>query len=448
MKAEFVGPSARDDKFPTGGTSRLINGYREPMVPGGRAPHVLRAVPGMQSFASIPAVFARAAVLYDNKITTVVAGRLWSISADGALVNIGDVQAADDIVSIAVSTGIACVVSNRKYWTWNGTTLANPTTGAVTDAGSVAQLGNYVLVSEFNGRRIAWSNLAAPGTFGGLNFKSAEITAEPIIRLVTFKDALFVFKAGGYETWTVTGLSGPDAFARIDGAQGEPGLLAYNLVTTFPNGMAWVGTDGRLHVLGVGPISTPPLEVAIETLGPKRLFFYEQRGHGFICLTFEDAPAWCYDTATGEWHERDQNGGPWLATLSVKMGPDWYLGTDVGRFAKLGASCTDFGRPMVRRYVSNTIETDERFVIDAVEAFPRLGDVQGDGTPAKITLKMSRDAGMTWGTAKDRDVGTTGAWENRLVWRGLGQFRRATLEVSQTGPVDIPMLSTLDVVTS
>lgn len=446
MKLEFVGQSARDEKFPTGGTSRLINGYREPMVPGGRAPHVLRAVPGMQDFAALPTVFARAALVYDDKITAVAGDRLWSITSDGVITNIGDVEAADDIVGMTVSTGKVCVVANRKYWTWDGTTLANPTTGSVTSAGSVAYLGGYVLVSQYDGRVFAWSDLATPGTFNGLNFASAEITDDPIIQMVTFKDAIYIFKATGFERWAVTGQSGVNAFARIDGAQGEPGLLAYNLITTFPNGMAWVGSDGRAHVFGIGPISTPPLEVAIKECQPKRLFFYEERGHGFICLVFEDCPAWCYDVATGEWHEREQDGSPWTATVSVKMGQNWYLGTESAAFAMLGASCTDFGRPMVRKYVSNTLEMDERVVLSKIEAFPRpAGDMNGDGTPAKVTLRTSRDGGMTWGPTKDREVGITGNYEARIIWRGLGQFRKAVVELSQSGPVDVPMLSTLDV---
>lgn len=446
MRLEFVGQTARDSDFPTGGTSRLINGYREPMVPGGRAPHVLRAVPGMQEFANLPTVFARAATTWNNRLAVVAGNRLWTIDADGVVVNAGLVEAADDIVALDQSTGILCVAANRKYWNWNGTTLTNPTTGAVTSVAGVTYLGGYVIVSQFGGRVFAWSDLATPGTFNGLSFASAEITPEPIIRAIAFKDALYVFKASGYERWGVTGGAGADAFARIEGAQGEPGLLGFNLITTFPNGMAWVGSDGRVHVLGVGPISTPPLEVEIAAETPRSMFFYEQRGHGLICLTYANRPARCYDVATGEWHERDQNGDGWSANATAKLAGSWYAATNSGKVAKLFDGCTDFGAPMVRRFVSNTIEVDERFSIAKIEAFPRpAGDVQGDGTPAKVTLRTSRDAGMTWGSDKDRPVGAAGQWDQRLTWRNLGQFRKATVELSVSGPTDIPLLSTLDV---
>lgn len=451
-KLEFVGQSARDADNPAGSTSRLINGYREPMVSGGRSGYVLRAVPGMAEFATVDSVFMRALGVYDDALLAVVGTNLYSIAADGTVALIGDVDATDELTGIDRSTGLAVIVAGRKYWTWDGTTLTDVTSGAgtglATEPTSVAYLGGYVILSQFDSRVFAWSNLAAPGTFNGLNFASAEITDDPIIRIIAFKDALYIFKATGFERWALTGLSGPDAFQRIGGAQEEPGLAAYGLITVFPNGFAFVASDGRTYVSGVGPISTPPVEVAIERLGPERLFYYEQRGHGFICIAFRDCPAWCYDTATGEWHERDQGGADWQARATVKLEGEWYLGTDAGRVAKLTNACRDFGAPLVRRFVSRTLDVSRRVRVSSIEAFPRImGDVQGDGdtTEAKVTLRTSRD-GIQFGSPKDRGVGQTGAYETRLIWRELGQFRRATVELSLSATVDVPLLAEIDVV--
>jgi len=448
VKVAFVGQTARDADNPTGNPCRLINAYREPMVPGGRAGAVLRSVPGMADFVTIDGVFMRALTLWNNLILTVVGMNLYSVSSGGVATLLGDVQAADNLVGLDQSTGVAVVVSNRKYWTWNGTTLANVATGSVTEPASVAYLGGYVIVSQYNGRVFQWSGLAAPSAWNGLDFASAEITAEPIIRLIAFKDALYIFKRGGYERWAVFGGAGPDAFQRIDGAQAEPGLAAYGLITTLPNGMAYVGSDGRVHALGIGPISTPALEVALQRYSPERMFFYEQRGHGFICIAFVGAPAWCYDVATGEWHERAQDNAAWLARASVKAWGAWYVGTDGGKVALLSDACADFGAPLVRRFISRTMDENERFSVAKIEAFPRpAGDIQGDGdtSVAKLDLRTSRDGGMTWGNPKSRDLGVVGNYQNRVTWRALGQFRRATIELSLSSVTDIPMLAEVDV---
>jgi hypothetical protein len=446
-KLEFVGQTARNPDFKAANPCRLINGYREPMLPGSRGSALLRAVPGMATFVDTSALFMRAMMPWQGDILAVVGTNLYAIAEDGTITLVGDVGADSALTDISQSTGYAVVVAGGQYWHWNGTTLTSITPGNVTVPSSVAYLGGYIVVSETNARVFAWSALADPTTWSGLDFASAEITDDPIIRLIVFKDALYIFKATGFERWAVTGLAGPDAFQRIGGAQEEPGLAGYGLITTFPNGFAFVGTDGRVYVSGVGPISTPALEVELEQSQPERMFFYEQRGHGFICLIFRNAPAWCYDVATGEWHERSQSDGPWQARASVKLNSAWYIGTDNGQIAKLTSDCRDFGDPMVRRYVSRALEPGNRFNVAKIEAFPRIsGDIQGDGdlSEAKITLKTSRD-GIEFGAGKDRGVGSVGKYETRLTWRALGQFRKATVEISQSSAVDVPMLAEIDV---
>jgi hypothetical protein len=218
-------------------------------------------------------------------------------------------------------------------------------------------------------------------------------------------------------------------------------------VVKVPNALAYVGSDGKVHVFGVGPISTPPLEVALQRCQPERMFYYEVRGHGFICISFRDCPAWCYDTATGEWHERAEMDGPWTARASVKLGSTWYVGTDIGQIATLSPDCLDFGQPMVRRYVSRTLEPGRRVRLSMIEAFPRIGgDTQGLGdlSAASVVLRTSRD-GVQFGTAKARNVGPVGAYQTRLVWRELGQFRKATVELSQSSVIDVPLLAEIDV---
>lgn len=448
-RVEFVGSSARDQTNAKANPSRLVNGYREPVMPGGKGPYVLRAVPGMDLLAALPGVFVRDMVNFQSKAFVACGGDLYSVGSDGATTTIGTID-DDAATSMAENNGTLTIVAGGVYRTSDGATVTSPiATGAVTDAGSVAYLGGYTLVSELNGRKVQWSGLVDPSTFNALDFASAEITTDPIIRIISFKDALYIFKASGFERWAVTGQSGASAFARIDGAQSEPGLSGFGLITTYPNGFAYVATDGKVYALadGLRPISTPPVEVALTENAPARLFYYERRGHGFICLVFSDAYAWCYDIATGEWHERAESDGPWTAKASVKLGNDWLVGTDSGKVAKLSPVCTDFGMPMVREYTSFTVDNAERFCIDMVEAYPRVGidkQAAADMSDASVSLQMSRDGGFTWGAEKPRNVGATGAYATRLTWRGLGQFRTATARFRLSCEADIPLIASVE----
>lgn len=453
MKLEFIGSSARDQTNAKGNPSRLVNGYREPMLPGGKSQHVLRSVLGMEPFASVSKVFARDLSVFGSAIIFACGGDLFSISAGGGVSTIGAIGDSE-MTTMAENSGILTIAANGVYRTSDGLTVSGPiATGAIGPVSSVAHLGGYTVVSEVGGRTIQWSILGDPATFNGIDFATAEITPDPVVRLITFKEALFIFKEAGFERWAVTGQAGPNAFARIDGAMMEPGLAGFNLITTFPNGFAFVASDGKVYAFVGGqlsPISTPPVEVALTENNASRMFFYERRGHGFICVVFSDAMAWCYDMATGEWHERGEGEGPWTAKTSVKLNGDWFVGTDAGRVAKLSALCSDFGNPLVRRFVSRTLREGPRFNVDMIEAFPRVGldkQTAADPSNAGVALRTSRD-GFTWSAAKVRDVGVTGAYATRLTWRALGQFREATIELSLSSEADIPLLAEIEVMAS
>jgi hypothetical protein len=450
-KLEFVGQSARDTSNVRANPSRLVNGYREPLVAGGKSQFVIRAVPGMELFAQVPDVLMRDINFETSSLIACGGGLYTFLPFTGGVVFLGAIPDSE-FTSMAENNGIVALAAGGEYRTVTGSTLSAPiATGAVTLAGAVGYLGGYTLVSELNGRKVQWSGLVDPASFNGTHFASAEITTDPIIRLIVFKDTVYIFKATGFERWGLTGGEGPNAFARIDGAQTEPGLRAFGLITQFPNGFAYVTSDGKVMAFVGGqlaPISTPPLEVALSDNQPLRLFYYEVRGHGFICVVFDDIPAWCYDIATGEWHERAEDGGPWSARVSAKGVNGWYVGTDSGALALLTPDCLDFGAPMVRRYVSRTLAQPERVTINKIEAFLPVGlNTQGfgDTSDAKIELRTSKDGGFTWSSPKPRGVGGIGAYQTRLTWRALGQFREATIELSQSSTTDVPLLAEIDV---
>jgi hypothetical protein len=451
MKIEFVGQSARDQTNVRANPSRLLNGYREPIISGGKAQFVLRAVPGMDFADSRTGVFMRGLVAFEGQLLVVINGQVSRILSPFGLPTIGSIT-DDAMTSFAENNGTLSIAAGGDYYTSNGSSITGPTaTGAVTDAGSVAYLGGYTLVFEKNGRKVQWSALVDPTSFNGTHFATAEITPDNIVRGIVFKDTVYIFKASGFERWGLTGGAGANAFARIDGAQSEPGLKGFGLITQFPNGFAYASTDGKVMAFVGGqltPISTPPVEVALEQNEPDRMIYYEVRGHGFICLIFNDIPAWCYDIATGEWHERSQDDGPWTAKAMVQFAGDWYIGADGGNIGRLRPECLDFDRPMVRRYVSRTLAQPERVTINKIEAFTRVGlDVQSpaDLSDAKVSLRTSKDGGYTWSDPKPRGVGTTGAYQTRLTWRALGQFRDATIELSQSSVTDVPLLAEIDV---
>lgn len=476
---EFVGQSAKDASNPQANTGRLINLYREPVGAGGRTDFVLRSVYGVALFADITRPFVRAMAVIDGLVYVVGGGRLLSIDGNGVVSELGVVP-DDEETSIAGNTGNVCIVAGGTYYVWTGTALTTPAMGNIDTATSVSYLGGYTILTGSNAvsdRLIQWSDLADPLTMPGLNFASAETTDEPIMRAVTINERLIVFKARGHETWMITGAAGANALALLVGSHSEIGLASYNAITLYPNGAALVSSDGRVSAwngAGLVPISTPAVHTAIERDTAQRMFYYEARGHGFICVTFAGRPAWCYDVATLEWHERAEGLtiSPWTARASAKFAGFWIVGYDSGKIGVFSPIPQEFGALLKRRAMSRLLWNTDRFRIAKAEIFGHvahedypeeiqflddngsflgeqaygyLGDAGQEQGPPTIAMRVTRD-GVIFEHERIRDFGAVGVYNHRIVFRNLGQFRNFGAEVTMTAPVDTPINASIDLV--
>lgn len=435
MKIEFFGQSARDASHLGGTSSRLVNLYREPMQ--GRSRALLRSVLGMADHADLAGPSVRAMAEVSGGLYAAAGGYLWQVRSDGSASSLGAI-ADDENTTISGNNGKVLVVCGGKYYRWNGTVLQEPTPGAFTSIGSVGYIGNYTVLSQRGGRQFLWSDPGDPDTLPGLNYAIAGAVDDIILRVMGISGALWVFKTQSIETWYNTEQPGAFAFLPVTGGALEYGLRSHRLLCAIPNGAFFVNSRGQAMVLlgQAQAVSTPAVETAIKDARPRSVFYYEDRGHGFACVTFRDCPAWCYDLATGEWHERAEtvNLSPWTATCAAQMGRTWYLGRDGGSVASMSRSNRDGSAPLKRVAVSASLANDgQRFRLAEAEVFGRFGV-----NAATVMLELSRDGGLTWGPERQVTM-PTGAYDRRCIWRGLGQFRQATARISMTDPVDVPI---------
>lgn len=469
MKVEFVGQSARDAGNVAASTGRLLNCYRE--ATEGR--YVLRSVPGLALFADMDRVFLRAMAEIEGVLYAVCGGGLFKITTAGVATLLGEVGDSVE-ATISGNYGKIVVTAADTYYIWDGATLSAVPVGDVEGGpdewliGSADYVGGYTVITEKGGRRIQWSDLADAETLPGLNFATAETTDEAILRGMSFGDNYVVMKQNSIEWWTVTGLANDQAFALIPGSIIETGLRSFALATKYPNGAAFVSSDGKVFAWTgeqLAPISTPQVEAALDLFEPVRCLYYEARGHGFICVTFRDAPAWCYDIATGEWHERAEGVtmSPWSAVVSAKLGNFWLVGSDSGKIGVCSADLRDFGGVLARQADSRMLEQPQRFIVPFLEirgtvgvarvpavapatisedgsvlealAGVFIGDLGPDQGPPAIQVRFSRD-GLTFGNERTRSFGAVGRYDTRMTFRALGQFRRMVMRVTMTAPVE------------
>jgi len=435
---EFIGATRQDSDNIAASPARLINLYRERV--GNRT--VLKGVPGQTLFVALNDVMGRAMTEVGGTLFAASGGALYSVTSGGVAANLGAI--ADDVDTFMEGYAAnVTVTAGGNYYVWDGATLSTVTGGAFSNIGSVAFAGGYTLLTEKDGSRFQWAELQDPGTLNGLNFATAEAIDDTLSRAVVHKGNVYLFGKASTEIWYLTGGANANAFARLAGGVVDRGVLAPALVTDFGEGMFFVGDDGVGYIMsGVTPmpISVRGFETAVAAETPTHCFYYETEGHKFIVVRFANRPAWVYDIAMAEWHERAVGNTltPWLVVGAAKAYGKWRGISTLSNITTLEGTA-DLGATILKRAVSSTYELDEnrlrlqRLVMRARTGFSNLGrDMQ-------LTLRLSRDRGLTWGAPKARSLGTLGEYESRAVWRSLGQFRSITAEITLGDNTDAPI---------
>ncbi len=427
MRVEFVGQSRKDSDNPTSATSELVNCYREAYEGG----FVLKPVLGTVAWAETGQVFVDAMGTVDGSLFVVSGGRLFRITRGGTAQDRGAVGSGR--ASLCGNNGDVCVAADGQYRVWDGATLTSPTTGAFSDVGSVAFIGQRTVVTERNGRRFGWSALADGKTFSALDFATAEGRDDNIIRAMAINGFLWLFKEASIEVWhpTATG------FLRVPGAVIETGLKDFGLVTATPNGAFMVGADGiayRTSGAGLEPTSFPAVETDIAAGTPTDCFYYEDEGHKCSVIRFHDRASWVFDASMGEWHRRASGveHDPWTARAAVKAYGHWVIGETGGTLRRLARVGADAGEPLKRTARSRTL--DGEAVVSLFEMFANVGQF---ADAPEVMLRFSRDRGRTWGDVKRKTLGVIGAYRQRVEHRALGWGRHFTAEVSVTDAADV-----------
>lgn len=453
MKFEFAGQSAVDGDNRAANTSRLINCYRESV---GDGQVVLKSALGMTSARDVtsdamanpkytPAetrtiralAFTRS-LIADTWV--ILDNTLWGATLRAGWSNFGTVASGFN-AGISANNGTLGIVAGEKYYTYttgSGTGLTQPATGAFSKFGSIDFLGQLTILTESDGRRIQWSDLADATTLGGLNFATAESTDDNIVRGITLGSRYVVFKETVIETWYQQG----DGLVPMAGSTIETGLLAHDLVTKFPNGLFFVGDDSVAYIMGAGGVqrvSNTAVEGSIARDTLDTVFYFEDEGHKFCVIRFTDRPAWVYDITTQDWWERAEGvDKPWRVRFATQdtVGTDLtVMGGDFDYIFTLERTNSDFEFPLIRTAISRTfVQEGKLFRIPQVELMGRVG--YGAKNP-QIVMEMSSDGGASWRFQRQQGFGLTGDHEKRIVFRALGQYRRATMKLTVSDPEEV-----------
>ncbi len=444
-----IGSGSNPGRYGQAGAARLINCYVEEAGKEGKEPAPVYGSDGLGDFATLTDGGVVRAMIDLDAYLHVVAGRaIYRVDSagTGGAVPIGGLP-SDGMVTMArnrrvpnaqivvVCDGIAKVITNGV--------VTDLTDSDLPPANSVFFLGGYFVFTHANGR-FSWSAIDDTGV-APLDFASAE--ANP--------DGLLIGKARGQNAV----LLGPrstelhllgetPAFTRAHvinvgcyaaGSVAEAPVTTKNVVS---DSIIWATADIQGSYAGICLLDgyTPRnisagkvgLDTAIEAANPDTITScaWSRGGHSFYNISGDNF-SWTYDTATGEWHERQSYGlnrwkirtvhqfagglvaGDYTANKLYRMGPSYFTET------------TD---PLVMTIQTPPVHSYPElleFLSLYIDVIPGVGLATGsaqDITPV-IMVNWSDD-GINFGPDREIEIGTLGQTVKRVMTHRMGQSKR------------------------
>ena len=290
---------------------------------------------------------------------------------------------------------------------------------------------------------------------------AASGSPDRLVTLIADHRELWLFGQTATEVWTNTG-NADFPFERLPQAYIQTGCIAPHSVARMDNTVFWLGADER----GAGivwradgyraaRVSTHAIEHEIQayaTTADAFAYAYQQDGHTFYVLTFPSADrTWCYDAATGEWHER-----AWFDALNQQRAHRAscaanYLNrvlvgdTQSGAISEYSLSAyTEAGTP-IRRIRTAQHEKDPSLRRLAhrmlqVDMERGVGVPFGQGSQPQAMLRWSDDGGNTWSSEAWATFGAVGEYQARARWRRLGSAFDRVYELTISDPVKVAIV--------
>ena len=304
---------------------------------------------------------------------------------------------------------------------------------------AVAYIGSLFVYARAGSGKFYWSSPLDGRTINALDFATAEREGDNLLDVRALGDNIWLFGANSIESWAHTG----DAdlpFTRIEQVAFDKGIHSTGAACRADNTLFFVGSNFTVYRIGdaLDRISDHGIEERILASATARLFAFYHEGHEFVCLRL-DTETLAYDCATQEWCEFQSSGGQWIVSQACMVGHAAILGHQTTNEVMAWSEWDDMGQELERR-LTFAQQLDEPASIDRIAIWANCGQtplLAGQGSDPTIELRLSDDAGNTWGEWEAERLGSEGEYRCVPEWRAMGLFDFPGLmgEIRVTDPV-------------
>jgi hypothetical protein len=349
---------------------------------------------------------------------------------------LGSIDGTGHVSMAGYSTNVF-IAAGAGLWGYDGTTLAEIALPDSFDAVKVLVAASRVVAIRKDTGKFYWSD-SLEDDIEALDFATAESQPDRLLDMVFIDDTLVLGGAETIEFWPNTGDSNLP-FQPLEGRVIEKGVKATGCMVPFGSTFAWV-TNGNQVCLGDenGIISNPGLEEQIEASTECLLFVFNLGGIEFLALRLDDEThAWSWRSKL--WSQFASYGeGNWVAQCFA----GGVFGSAVdGKTLAWGDGHTDLGGVLERRFRAGMAINSGGVVINNVQIRCNVGQtpyLTGDYIEPKAEMRISRDAGQTFGSWRAVELGAQGNYRQRVQWRACGLASQPAFlaEFRVTAPVD------------
>jgi hypothetical protein len=429
---------------------------------GPTSPTGLLGTDGIAQFVDTALGVGRGWIEHKDELYAVQGTTFCKISSAGVVTNLGTVAGTSTCSLAENGESVAIVVPDGNSYFYDTTNGLVQITDAVFVAfgqvTSVVEKDFYFIFTtddKFFNSSLATDNKGQ--SFNALDFGSAEVSTDKIVRAFTVQDELVIIGTKTIEFFQNIG--GSDfPFQRINGAHVSKGMCARYGVVEFDNSYVYLGNskDEKPSIWrgvpgGAVKISTDAIDNKISTYTKTQLesvqaWTYSMTGYFFVGFNFPDTTLVYDGTATSlagrpMWHERQTSSSRWRVNNIINIyGKTLVQDNQGGKIGELSPTTyQEYGEDVTRTFTSLYVQNSgARMFNSFLELFAEQATTTNFLASPTITLFTTDNGGKSFVSHGAKSLGRVNESDNRIRWGRLGSFaysRGYKLETSTSSKV-------------